>query len=66
MFHHDNLQVSDCCKTQEIRNRAINTYPSAIELVPENYKTQEMCNNVVDACPFKFDSIPNQYKNRDV
>ena len=65
MFHHDNLQVSDCCKTQEICNRAINTYPSAIELVPENYKTQEMC-NVVDACPFKFDSIPNQYKNRDV
>ena len=29
--------------------KAVDTYLSVIELVPEFYKTQEMCNEAVDA-----------------
>ena len=31
-------------------DKAVNTYPSTIEFVPECYKTQEMSNKAVNRC----------------
>ena len=31
-------------------NKAVNTYPSAIQFVPECYKTQEICDKAVNTC----------------
>ena len=38
-------------------NKTVNTYPSAIQFVPDQYKTQEICVKAVDTCPFVFDSV---------
>ena len=35
--------VPDCCMTQEMRDKIVNTHFSAIEFIPECYKTQKMC-----------------------
>ena len=45
---------------------AVDSYPSAIQFVPECYKTQEMCIKTVDTCLFKFDSVPDQYKTQEM
>ena len=37
-----------CYKNQEMRNKAADNYPHALEFVPECYKTQNMCDKVVD------------------
>ena len=42
---------------QEICNRAVSTYPSTIQFVPDQFKTQEMCIKAVDTCPFAFNSF---------
>ena len=39
--------VPECCKTQEMCDKAANTY-SATQFVPECYKTQEMCDKAVN------------------
>ena len=31
--------VPDCCMTQEMRDKIVNTHFSAIEFIPEYYKT---------------------------
>ena len=51
--------VSECYKTQNMCDKAVNTYPSTIEFVPECYKTQKMCDKAVNKCLFLFDSIPD-------
>ena len=33
--------VPDCCKNQELCNKAVDNYPHALESVPESYKTQK-------------------------
>ena len=33
-------------------DKAVNTNPSRIQLVPECYKTQEMCYKVINLCFF--------------
>ena len=43
-------------------DKALDTYPFAIECVPECYKTQEMCHRAVHRCFFVSDSIPDKYK----
>ena len=35
--------VPDCCKNQEICNKATDIYPHALEFVPECYETHKMC-----------------------
>ena len=40
-------------------NKAVDTYPSAIQLVTDQHKTQEICVKAVGTCPFAFDSIPD-------
>ena len=47
-------------------NKAVNTYPSAIQFVPECCKTQEMCVKAVDIGRFVFDSAPNQCKSQEM
>ena len=43
-------------------DKAVNTYPSIIKVVPEYYKTQEMYDKAVHRCIFPFDSIRYWYK----
>ena len=40
--------VPDCYKDQEMYNKAVGSYPHALEFVPKCYKTQNMCNKAVD------------------
>ena len=47
-------------------DKAVSTYPSIIEYVPNCYKTQEMCVKAVNKCFFGFDSIPDPYKTREM
>ena len=39
--------------------KAVDTYPSAIQFVPDLYKTQEMCFKAVNTCLFVFDYLPD-------
>ena len=49
-----------------MRHKAVNTYPSLNEYIPDCYKTQEMCDEVVNRCFFEFDSIPDRYKTQEM
>ena len=40
-------------------DKAVNTYPSPIEFVPECFMTQKMCEKAVNKCFFVFDYIPD-------
>ena len=51
--------VSDCYKNQQMYDKAVDTYPSTIQYVPECSKNEEMCNIAVNRCFFVFDSNPN-------
>ena len=46
--------------------KAVNDYPSRIQIVPECYKIQEMCVGAVNTCYFVFDSFSNQYKTQKI
>ena len=41
-----------------MRDKAVDTYPSIIKLVPECFITQEMCDKAVSSYFFLFNSIP--------
>ena len=58
--------VSDCCKNQQMCDKAVNTHPSTIQFVPECYKTQEISDKTVNMCFFVFISIPEWYKTQDM
>ena len=47
--------------TQKICNKAVNTYHSTMQFVPDCYKTQEMCDKAVDDCPAALKSIPDWF-----
>ena len=49
--------------TQKTCNKAVDSYPSAIQFVSDQYKIQKMCVRTVDTCPFVFDSIPEDSRN---
>ena len=51
--------VPDCYKTQKMCNKAVDTYPSALQFVTGQCKTHEMCIKDVDTFPFVFDSVPD-------
>ena len=38
-------------------DKAVNTYPSTVQLVPDQFKTQRMCDKADNSCPFVFDSV---------
>ena len=46
--------------------RKIDTYPSAIQIVPDRYKTHEMCYKSVDTCPFVYESVSDRYKTNEI
>ena len=48
-------------RSKEMCNKAVGSYPSAIQFVSDWYKTQEMCDKAIDTCFFVFDSVPDQY-----
>ena len=41
-------------------DKAVGTYASTIQFVPDPYRTPEMCDGVVDTCSFVFGSVPDQ------
>ena len=43
-------KVPECYKSQNMCDKAANTYPSTIKFVPECLIIQEMCNKVVNRC----------------
>ena len=47
--------LSDC-------DKAVNTYPSKIEFVPQFVITQEVYDKAVNRYFYVFYSVPNQYK----
>ena len=47
-------------------NKAVGTYPSAIQFVPESSKSQEMCDKAADTCLFVLDFVPNIYMNQEM
>ena len=40
-------------------NETVDTYPSAIQIIPTQYKVHGMCNKAIAACPFVFDYVPD-------
>ena len=46
-------------------DKAVDTYPSTTEYVPDQFRTQEMCDKALDKCPFGFDSVPDQFKTHE-
>ena len=47
-------------------DKAVNTYPSTIELVLECYKVQKICDKAFNKCLFVFDCILDQYKTQEM
>ena len=47
-------------------NKAVGTYPSAIQFVPECFKYHEICDKAVDTCPLVGDSVPGQYLTQEI
>ena len=40
-------------------NKAVDTYPSAIQFVPDRYKTQKMYDKNIYTCYFVVDYVPD-------
>ena len=47
-------------------DKAVNTYPSTIKLVPKCFMTQEMCDKAANKYIFVFHSIPDRYKTQEI
>ena len=52
----------NCCKTEKMCNKAVNTNPFTIRFVLDQNKTQEMSNKSVNPCFSVFHSVLGQYK----
>ena len=52
--------------TQEMCDKAVATYLSAIQFVPDRQKTPKTCDKAVDTCPFVFDSVPHRYTTQKI
>ena len=46
-------------------NKAVVTYPSAIQFVPESYKFQ-VCDKAVDTCRFVFYCVLDQHMSQKI
>ena len=51
--------VPECCKNQNMRDKAVNAYPSTIKIFSGCFMTQEKCEKEVNRCLIVFDSIPD-------
>ena len=47
---------------QKICDKAVSTYPSTVQFVPNCYKTQEMCDEAFKKYFIEFIDIPYWYK----
>ena len=47
-------------------DKAVNTYPSAVQFVCDRYKTQGMCDKAVGTCPFVFSSVCDCYITQEM
>ena len=50
-----------CYKTLKMGNKAVGSYPSVTQFVPECFMSQEMYNEAVNICPFIYGFVPDQY-----
>ena len=44
--------VPDRFKTQEMRDKAVDTFPFVLDSVPDHYITQQLCDKVVSKDPY--------------
>ena len=56
----------DRYKTQEICDRAVHNYASAIKYVPDQFKNQEMCDKAVYDNPNALKFVPDRYKTPEM
>ena len=49
-----------------MRDKAVNTYPSTINVDPKYFLTDEICDKAVNICFFVFDSIPDWCKIQEM
>ena len=47
-------------------NKAVDTSPSVIQYVPENYNIQKMYGKAIDNCSFEFNSVSDRYKTQEM
>ena len=47
-------------------DKAVNTYPSAIEFIYDQFKTQEMYDKAVDTRSFVFDSVYDRFITQEL
>ena len=46
-------------------DKAIDSFLSTTEYLPDRLKTQEMCGKAIDKCRFGFAFVPSQYKTQE-
>ena len=56
------LKLFDKVIEEKAGDKVVNDYPSAVQLVPNQYKTQEMCDKVVSKEPFMLKYYPDNHK----
>ena len=56
------LKICDKVIVEKACDKVVNDYPSAVQLVPNQYKTQEMCDKVVSKEPSMLKYYPDNHK----
>ena len=46
--------VPDCCITEKMRDKAVNTYHSTMQFIPDYNRTQERCDEAANVCFLAF------------
>ena len=65
-YPHALENVPDCCMTQEMCKKTVDTYPFMLACVPNCYKTQEMCEKTAFKEPFLLKYCLGQYKSQEM
>ena len=55
----------DRCKTHEMCNKAVSTYHSRMQFIPEGYKSEVICGKSVDTGPFVFGFVSDRYMTQE-
>ena len=59
---YQNLFLNAVTRLKQMCVKAVDTYPSTIEYIPDQFMIQGMCDKAIDKCPFVFESVPDQYR----
>ena len=53
--------ITECCKNQEMCNKAVHRCFFVFDSIPDQYKTHEICDIVVSVYPFSTVYCPDKY-----